>query len=73
MSVSEHMKDWEMKLFYCFFKSLKTRKFSQEFKTLKLSLNLKLWWKKFVIVNHIGFPTVMAVKLEEHVQIHEYF
>ena len=38
---------------------------------LRVGLNLRLWWKKFVIVNNIGCPAVMAVKLKEHSQIHE--
>ena len=40
-----------MKLFYCFFKN---RSYENNKAQLRVSLNLKQWWKKFVIVNHNG-------------------
>ena len=40
-----------MKLFYCFFNN---RSYENNKAQLRVSLNLKQWWKKFVIVNHNG-------------------
>ena len=53
-----------MKLFYCFYEKLWKQQIS-----VKISLNLQFWCKNFAIVNHIGFPAVMAVKLKEHQRI----
>ena len=55
-----------MKLFYCFFKNESHKNNKAR---LRVNLNLKLWWKNFVIVNYIGCPAakgVRAIDLKEN-------